>query len=230
MSSTPAPAKKALTALDPRIEAAVDHSVETLWEHRDRGLLDEPRARLVDAHRDLVKSETSLTFYRVLLQRLGSGEYPVDEALFARIDRTVSQMKQAAAIRDEHQSKVLAALEPIETAARTQPPDEGRELSAPQFAALLAIAQGAKLHEHLLTGRLSVVTASGTRVAYSQLQRLEEAGLLMRDTSHPVHAGQPVTLTDVGRTTLAGSRRTSVAAAAPAQRAGAWHAPTRSRR
>ncbi|MER5786412.1 hypothetical protein ABT104_32570, partial [Streptomyces mobaraensis] len=91
----------------------------------------------------------------------------------------------------------------------------------PDAAALLAIAQGAKLHEHLLTQRLSLVTASGTRIAYSQLQRLEAAGLVQRDTSHPVHAGQPVTLTDAGRAALSGSRRTNQPAA-PAPRAGAW--------
>ncbi|WP_367435121.1 hypothetical protein [Streptomyces celluloflavus] len=230
----PAPAKKALTALDHRIETAVGHSIDRLWEHRDRDLLDAPRTRLADAHRGLAQAETSVAFYRVLLHRLTSGEFPVEfpveAALFERIGRTVDQLEEAAATRDDRQREALAALEPVERAARTQGPDGVPELSAPDVAALLAVAQGAKLHEHLLTQRLSVVTASGTRVAYSQLQRLEEAGLLVRDTSHPVHAGQPVTLTDAGRTTLTGSRRTSVGATAPARRAGAWPAPGRSRR
>ncbi|MFI0742986.1 hypothetical protein ACH4PU_33685 [Streptomyces sp. NPDC021100] len=97
-------------------------------------------------------------------------------------------------------------------------------MTAPDIAALLAIAQGAKLHEHLLTQRLSVVTASGTRLPHSQLQRLENAGLVQRDTSHPVHAGQPVTLTDAGRTALPGSRRTNPPAA-PSRRAGTWPVP-----
>ncbi|WP_411140964.1 hypothetical protein [Streptomyces sp. x-80] len=232
MPSTPAPpaAKKAPTALDHRIEAAVSHSIDRLWEHRDRDLLDAPRTRLADAHRDLVQAETSVTFYRVLLHRLTSGEVPVEAALLKRIGRTTCQLEDAAATRDDRQGKVLAALEPIERGVDTQGPSEAPELPAPDIAALLAVAQGAKLHEHLLTHRLSVVTASGTRVAYSQFQRLEEAGLLVRDASHPVHAGQPIALTDAGRTTLASSRRTSVSATAPAQRAGAWPAQGHSRR
>ncbi|MFG3282086.1 hypothetical protein [Streptomyces sp. NPDC048111] len=40
---------KALTQLDLRIEAAVGHSIDRLWQHRDRDLLDEPHTRLVDA-------------------------------------------------------------------------------------------------------------------------------------------------------------------------------------
>ncbi|MEU2874111.1 hypothetical protein ABZ769_33770 [Streptomyces olivoreticuli] len=230
MSPTPPPAKKALTVLDHRIEAAVGHSVDQLWQHRDRDLLDEPSTRMVDAHRSLAQAETGVTFYRVLLHRLASGDFPVDTALFERIDRTVDQLAKAAATRDEYEQQVLAALETVEAAARTQAPEEAEGLSAPDFAALLAIAQGAKLHEHLLTQQLSVVTASGTRVAYSQLQRLEGAGLVVRDASHPVHAGQPVTLTDTGRATVAGSRRPTAPAASPAQRAGAWPAAVRSHR
>ncbi|WP_405734924.1 hypothetical protein [Streptomyces sp. NBC_01537] len=62
------------------------------------------------------------------------------------------------------------------------------------------------------------------------MQRLEATGLVVRDTSHPVHAGQPVTLTDAGRTSLAGSHPTGMAASAPAPRTGTWPSPTRSRR
>ncbi|MBC2878080.1 MULTISPECIES: hypothetical protein [Streptomyces] len=226
MSTTRAPttARKALTALDHRVEAATGRSVDQLWEHRDRGLLDEPHRRLVDAHRSLAQAETSVTYHRVLLHRLSSGGFPVEAALFARIDRTVDQLKQAAVTRDERQQHLVAVLEPLETAAREHASFDGREMTAPDVAALLAIAQGAKLHEHLLTQRLSVVTASGTRLPYSQLQRLEDAGLVQRDTSHPVHAGQPVTLTDAGRAALPGSRRTSPPAV-PGRRAGAWPVP-----
>ncbi|AJC55043.1 hypothetical protein GZL_02452 [Streptomyces sp. 769] len=221
---------KALTALDHRIEAAVGHDIDQLWEHRDRELLDEPGSRLVDAHRALVKAETSVTFFRGLLNRLSSGEFPVDKALFERIDRTVGQLEDAAADRDLCQSQVVAALEPIEAARRNKFPHDAPELSASDLAALLAFAQGAKLHEHLLTQRLSVVTASGARVPHGQLQRLEEAGLVVRDTSHPVHAGQPVTLTDTGRALLAAPRSAKPPATAPAARPGAWPAPSRSRR
>ncbi|MFJ9213998.1 hypothetical protein [Streptomyces sp. NPDC102264] len=230
MPSTHAPAQKALTSLDHRIEAAVGHSIDTLWKQRDRKVLDEPRTRLVDAHRDLVQAETSVIFCRRLLNRLASGEFPVDAALFARIDRTVGQLEEAAAIRDEREGEVLAALGPVEAAAQSQGAHNGVELSAPDLAALLGIAPGAKLHQHLLTGRLSLVTASEERLAPSTLDRLEKAGLVERDTSHPLHAGQPVTLTDAGRTTLSGCRRAGTAAPAPAHRAGAWPASSRPRR
>ncbi|MGW6454370.1 hypothetical protein ACWF94_00325 [Streptomyces sp. NPDC055078] len=224
------PVPKALTALDQRIEAAVGHSVGTLWNHRDRGLLDQPRARLADAHRALAAAETSVTFYRVLLHRLASGEFPVDSALFERIDRTVGQLSEAVATRDAQNKSVLTALEPVEKAARPQFP-AGADLPARDIAALLAIAQGAKLHEHLLTQRLSVATASGTRVGYEQLQRLEQTGLVARDATHPVLAGQPVTLTDTGRSALAGTRHPQTPVVGrPAPRAGAWPAAARSRR
>ncbi|MFI7102775.1 hypothetical protein ACIBK8_25845 [Streptomyces sp. NPDC050161] len=228
MPSPSAPPKKVLTALDHRIEAAVDHSIDTLWEHHDRKVLDEPRSRLAEAHRLLVQAERSVTFYRTLLHRLASGEFPVDEALFARIDRTVDQLEEAAKARDEQQEKAVAVLEPVEAAAKTVRAGEGIELSAPDITALLAITQGAKLHEHLLTEVLSVSTASGTRIAYDRFQRFEEAGLVQRDTSHPVHAGQPVTLSESGRAALSASRRTRPAASPPPQ-PGAWPAPARPR-
>lgn len=141
MRPAPQPAPKALTGLDHRVEAAVGHSIDTLWDQRDAGLLDEPRARLVDAHRALVSAETSVTFYRVLLHRLASGEFPVDEALVDRIGRTVDQLQEAAAARDEQHRSVLAVLEPVEEAARAQAPAGAVDLPARDIAALLAITQ-----------------------------------------------------------------------------------------
>ncbi|MFD4829188.1 hypothetical protein ACFWPV_04925 [Streptomyces uncialis] len=229
MRPVPQPAPKALTGLDHRVEAAVGHSIDTLWDQRDGGLLDEPRARLVDAHRALVSAETSVTFYRVLLHRLASGEFPVDEALVHRIGRTVAQLQEAATARDEQHRSVLAVLEPVEETARAQAPAGAVDLPARDIAALLAISQGAKLHEHLLTQRLSVVTASGTRVGYEQLQQLERTGLVVRDTGHPVHAGQPVTLTDAGRSALAGTRRPPAAVTGAVPRTGTWPSAARSR-
>lgn len=224
MPSTPpsASAKKALTALDHRIEAAVGHSIDQLWQHRDSGLLDEPRARLVDAHRALVEAVHAVTFYRVLLERLASGEFEVDEALFTRIRRTIATLEQAAATRDEHEQQVTTALEVVEAAARTRGTRPSAELPAPDHAALLSIAQGANLHEHLLTHCLSVVTASGTRIPYSQFQRLEAAGLVERDDTRPLHAGQPVTLTNAGRILLAPSRPSGPATVPTVRRAGTW--------
>ncbi|WP_329295724.1 hypothetical protein [Streptomyces pseudovenezuelae] len=203
----PTPARPAVSPLDHRLEAATGHTIDTLWAYRDRGILDKPHAHLVDQHRELAKTQTGVTFYLRLLNRLSSGEFDVDDALFTRIDRTVDQLEEAAAARDAAARKVLAALEPIEAAAAASMPG-AKPLSTDDQAALLAIAGGAKLYEHLLTGRMSVTAASGTRIPHAKLQRLEDAGLVVRDTSHSVHAGQPVALTDAGRAALFAGRRT----------------------
>jgi hypothetical protein len=224
------PSTNVVTALDHRIEAAVGRSIEQLWQHRERQLLDDAQTRLADAHHGLVTAERAVTFHRLLLARLASGEFEVDEALCARIDRTVGQLAQAVAERDAQQATAQTALEAVEKAARTQCPEPAQELSAPDFAALLAIAHGAKLREHLLTQRLSVVTASGRRVAYHQFQRFEAAGLVVRDDSHPLHAGQPVTLTDAGRTLLASPQPPGPPTVPSVRRAGAWPAPSAPRR
>jgi hypothetical protein len=224
MPPDPAPgaARRAVSPLDHRIEAATGHDVDTLWAHRDRGVLDEPHALLVDRHRELASAETGVTFYRTLLHRLSSGEFPVDAALFERIDRTVDQLEQA--VRDSAAARVIAALEPIEAATSTSPVAKREPISAADQAVLLAIAGGAKLYEHLLTSRMSVTTASGTRIPYAELQPLEDAGLVSRDTSRPVHAGQPVALTDAGRAALLAARRppTATRASKPPVRPGAW--------
>ncbi|MFE1197259.1 hypothetical protein ACFW6E_31595 [Streptomyces olivaceoviridis] len=223
--------RRAVFQLDLRIEAATGHDVDTLGAHRDRGILNEPHTELVDRHRELVAAETGVTFYRTLLHRLSSGEFPVDAALFERIDRTVDQLEEAAAARNAAQRRVLAMLEPIEAAARSAPRCGEQQVTAADQAALLAIAGGAKLYEHLLTGRLSVTTASGVRVSYAQLQRLQSAGFVALDTSHPVHAGQPVSLTDAGRAALAANRRAKPSKASlPTARPGAWPSTPAQRR
>ncbi|WP_406498233.1 hypothetical protein OG936_27580 [Streptomyces sp. NBC_00846] len=204
---TPTPARRAVSPLDHRLEAVTGHDIDTLWSYRDRGVLDEPHAHLVDQHRELSKTQTGVTFYLRLLNRLSSGEFDVDDALFTRIDRTVDQLEEATNARNAAARKVLAALEPIEAAAAASAPD-AKPLSTDDQAALLAIAGGAKLYEHLLTGRMSVTAASGTRIPHAKLQRLEDARLVVRDTAHPVHAGQPVALTDAGRAALFAARRT----------------------
>ncbi|MGW5868285.1 hypothetical protein ACWFRJ_39770 [Streptomyces sp. NPDC055239] len=227
--SAPAAARRPVSQLDHRIEVATGQDVDTLWTYHDRGILDEPHAHLVDRHRDLAKAETGVLFHRTLLHRLTSGEFPVDSALLARIDRTVDQLEEAAEIRDTATRQVLTALKPIEATAHAA---EGhQQLSAADQAALLSLVGGAKVHAHLLTGRMSVPTASGTRVAYTHLQRLEAAGLVSRDTGHSEMAGQPVTLTDAGRTALASSRRHPPAAAPALTKPGSWPTtPARPRR
>ncbi|CCA58925.1 hypothetical protein SVEN_5639 [Streptomyces venezuelae ATCC 10712] len=226
--STATPVRKALTSLDHRVELAVGYTVDRLWSDHDRGLLDEQIESVAAAHRSLSSAEQSVTFYRVLLQRLASGEYPMDSALFDRIDRTVKQLQEAVRIRGARETELSDVLEPVEAdAART--PAGHTDLKAHDIALLLAIGQGAKLREHLLTQRLSVVTASGTRIGQHDFARLETAGLVHRDTNHPLHAGQPVALTDAGRAALA-ARPSSRVTSRPAPRPGAWpDAATRTR-
>ncbi|MEU6192354.1 hypothetical protein [Streptomyces sp. NPDC047061] len=103
-------------------------------------------------------------------------------------------------------------------------------MAAKEIAALLAIAQGATLHENLITHRLAVATGSRTRISYAQLQHLEASGLVERDTSHPVHAGQPVTLTDAGRAALTVPRPTGPPDTTPPPRPTAPPSPVHSRR
>ncbi|WP_258564460.1 hypothetical protein [Streptomyces himalayensis] len=144
----PPPDQQIPTALDQRIETAVGYGVEELRRHHDSGLLDAPHAALADAHRELVAAERDVTFYRVRLARLASSELPVDRALFTRIGRTLDQLAKAADVRDAKQHTAAAVLERIEAAApRPAPP----QIATKDVAALLAIAQGAKLHEHLVT-------------------------------------------------------------------------------
>lgn len=225
--TSPPPDQPTHTALDQRIETATGHSVEELRRHHDDGLLDAPHTALADAHRELVAAERDVAFYRLRLARLATSELPVDQTLFARIDRTLEQLAKAAAVRDTKQATAVAALEPIEAAAPRQAP---RQVATKDVAALLAIAQGAKLHEHLVTHRLAVATPSRTRISYAQLQRLEASGLVERDTAHPVQAGQPVTLTDAGRAVLTAPRRAGPPGAIPAALPPAFSAVSRTRR
>ncbi|MDQ0957997.1 hypothetical protein QFZ66_001875 [Streptomyces sp. B4I13] len=229
MTSPPelSPDRHPRTVLDQRIEKAAGCSIEKLWRHRDDGLLDAPHSALADAHRDLVRAERDVTFQRARLARLVSGEFPVDQALFTRIERTVDQLAHAIDERDAQQAKATAALEPIEAAAPRRAP---RQVPTKDIAALLAIAQGAKLHENLVTHRLAVATPSRTRISYAQLQRLQASGLVDRDTSHPVHAGQPVTLTDAGRAVLAAPRPAGPPGTMPSPRPTASPAPAHLRR
>jgi len=215
------------TALDQRIEAAVGYGVEELRQHRDGGLLDASHTALADAHRELVAAERDVTFYRVRVARLAMSGLPVDQALFARIERTLDQLATAAAARDTKQSAAAAALAPIEAAAPRQTP---AQIATKDVAALLAIAQGAKLHEHLVTHRLTVATPTRTRISFAQLQHLEEMGLVERDTAHPVHAGQPVTLTDAGRAVLTAPRHAGPPGTTPAPLPPALSAVSRTRR
>ncbi|MFD3944962.1 hypothetical protein [Streptomyces sp. NPDC058579] len=134
--STTTPVRKALTSLDHRVELAVGYTVDRLWRDHDRGLLDEQIESVAGAHRSLSSAEQSVTFYRVLLQRLASGEYPMDSALFDRIGRTVKQLQEAVRIRGVHETELSDVLEPVEANAPPHPgwprrPESPRHRPAP---------------------------------------------------------------------------------------------------
>jgi hypothetical protein len=196
------PVKQSVTPLDHRIEVATALSTDVLWAYRDQGLLDDEVAELVDAHRELAAGVTDVVFHRTLISRLVSGEFEIDAALLNRLDRTVDQLKAAMTGRDRCADRVVALLEPLEQAARARNPAPAHVLEPADFAALLAMAQGAVLRENLLTQTRYVSTASGTRVPAATYHRLEDRGLVARDASHPLHAGQRVTVTETGRACL----------------------------
>lgn len=174
----------------------------------------------------MATAHTGVTFYLRLLNRLASGEFDVDRALFTRIGRSVHQLEEAVRTRGAVARKVLGVLESIEVSAADSARDT-KQLSTGDQAALLTIAGGAKLYEHLLSGQMSVTAASGIRIPHAELQRLENVGLVVRDTGHPVHAGQPITLTDAGRAALFAARRASTARAPklPTGPGTSWPAP-----
>lgn len=108
---------KPLTSLDDRIEAACSQSIDSLWAQHDSGLLGTAKSAVVDAHRSLVDATTAVTFYRVQLGGLASGDCPIDAALFERIDRCVDELERWATIRDERSLAVISVLEPLERPA-----------------------------------------------------------------------------------------------------------------
>lgn len=207
MLPQPAPTaiRRAVTQLDHRVEAVASHDIDTLWSYRDRGILDEPHTHLVDRHRTLANAQTGVTFYLKLFNRLTSGEFPVDGALFVRIGRTVDQLEEAADARDAAAQKVAAALEPIEAAAA----------STPDGSPFDRRPGGTARHRRRCQAPRTPPDRPGIRDrrlrhahSLSPMQKLERVGLIVRDTSHPVHVGQPVSLTDAGRAALLDARRT----------------------
>ncbi|MCY0932553.1 hypothetical protein OTB20_41835 [Streptomyces sp. H27-H1] len=200
------------TGIDDRIETVTGRSIEALWQLDDSKLLAEPVSSLVHAHRALAKAQSALVFNRVQIQRLTSGQFEIDGSVLTRIDRGLVQLKESVATRDLLLSEALTLLAPLEKDALRPTRSLGDEISPPDFARLLAMARGAKLHENIMTRRVSVATATGVKVDQYDFERLEGAGLVTRDTSHPLHAGQPVHVTDLGRSVLAGSRRSAISA------------------
>ncbi|MEU9939068.1 hypothetical protein [Streptomyces lavendulae] len=222
------PRETPVTAMDGAIEQTVGE-LAVLHNDHLRGLLPAERAELAAAHQDLVTAESAVTYHRDVLQRLSSGTYPVDATLLERLRRTVHDLTQATTARDSQHTRTAAALEAVKAAAPTAAPADN-ELTAHDFAALLSLAAGATMREHLLTHRISVRTVQGRLVDLPAFQRLEHHGLVTRDTSRVLTVGQPVALTETGRKALLGTRRPAATnPVVPARPAGAWPAAARQR-
>jgi len=203
--------------LDDRIHALTGYTGQQLQRHHSDGLLPPELTALAEAHRDLAGEEADVAHHLSRLHRLSTGQDLADEALLERLARVMRHLTDAVTRRDASLEATAAVLEPLEKAARSRDDGGLPDLAQLDFAHLLSLVRGAKLHQHLVTQRLSVVTASGTRLPFPALQRLEKAGLVEVDRAHPLHAGQPVALTGLGRRTL--TSRSSPSAAPP--RAGA---------
>ncbi|MFI9202191.1 hypothetical protein [Streptomyces sp. NPDC053048] len=197
------------THLDARVENATGWTIDALWStglHAGSEL-----AEVAAAHRALSDAERAVMFHRTLLHRISSGEFHVDQALFTRIHRTVVQLQDAAVHRDARAADLLRALQPIEERNHEQQVYPGVGLLRSDYTALVALAPGgAVLREHLLTHRMSITAPSGGRITWPTLQRLEAQGLVSRDATRSLQAGQPIALTDSGRACL--TRRTTPAA------------------
>ncbi|MGW3058489.1 hypothetical protein ACWC98_21510 [Streptomyces goshikiensis] len=214
------------TALDAAIEQVVGDLTVLHHDHL-RGLLPPERAALAAVHRELVTAEDAVTYHRNALKRLSSGSYPVDTPLLDRLRRALHDLAQATATRDRLQEGVGAALEAARAATPAAAPADD-ELTPRDFAALLSLAGGGTMREHLLTHRVSVRTVQSRLIELPVFQRLEAHGLVTWDTSRALTVGQPVTLTETGRTALLGTRRPpAMATPVPARPAGAWPAPAR---
>ncbi|WP_432112662.1 hypothetical protein [Streptomyces sp. S1] len=217
----------AATALDGPIEQVVGN-LSVFQHHHAAGLLTGERAALAEARRDLAVAETAVDYHRNVLMTLASGTHPVDAALLDRIRRTVRGLDDAVAARDKRQAQAATALEALKAAA-PEPAPADTELTAHDLALLLSLAGGGTLRENLHTHRVSVRTTQGRLVDYAAFQRLRHHGLVALDTARPPIVGQPVALTDAGRSAITGSRRPSPPPAAPAHGAGAWPTASRSR-
>ncbi|MFD9793323.1 hypothetical protein ACFWXK_20515 [Streptomyces sp. NPDC059070] len=213
------------TALDGPIEQLLGPLIDLHHAHQT-GLLDPERAALAAAHQNLAAAESALAYHRNVLIRLASGTLPVDTTLVDRIRRTVSDLADAATARDAQQARTATVLEQARETAAPRAPDTS-ELTAHDHAALLALAAGATVREHLLTHRVSIRTTQGRTVDLPAFQRLEQHGLVARDTSRTLTVGQPAALTPTGRTALLASHRQAPTPTAPgpARPVGAWPAP-----
>lgn len=202
----PTPVRRAVTQLDHRIEAVTGHDIDTLCPTASAAssMNRTPNWLTGTARWPALRSASPSTSSCSTGSRAVSSLSTVLSS-YASIAPWTSWRKPPT--RATPQPKRCSQPWSPSRPPHHRPPTKDRSRPDDQTA-LLAIASGAKLHEHLLTGRASVAASSGTRIPYPQMQKLERAGLVVRDTNHPVHAGQPVSLTDSGRAALLDARRT----------------------
>ncbi|GJF32652.1 hypothetical protein KNE206_53520 [Kitasatospora sp. NE20-6] len=97
-----------LTRLDSRVEAAVGASIAVL--HAQEARLDAASARILEAHRTLVKAETTLAFERVRLLICADRQRRVDDQLLADLSTQLEVLEDAAASRDQAEADLLARI------------------------------------------------------------------------------------------------------------------------
>jgi hypothetical protein len=192
-----------VSPLDHRLEAATGHDIDTLWAYRDRGVLDEQHAQLVDRHRKLARPQTGVIFHLRLLNRLSNGEFEVDGVLLTRIDRTVDQLKEAA----DRGTPLPGMCSPPWNPSKSQ---QRPSRSSSRLTTRRRAARHRRRRQALRTpADRPDVRHSRLRHPHppTKLRRLEDVGLVAQDTGHPVHAGPPVAFTDAGRAALFAAHR-----------------------
>ncbi|MFF2746446.1 hypothetical protein ACFVVA_12970 [Kitasatospora sp. NPDC058048] len=97
-----------LTRLDDRVEAAVGTSIAAL--HAEEVRLEAGVARVLDAHRALVRAETRVAFERVRLVICGDRQRRVDDRLLADLSDQLEILEDAATTRDQAESDLLARI------------------------------------------------------------------------------------------------------------------------
>ncbi|MFJ9446761.1 hypothetical protein ACIRRH_33615 [Kitasatospora sp. NPDC101235] len=101
-----------LTRLDDRVEAAVGISIAAL--HAEEARLEANVARVLDAHRALVKAETHVAFERMRLMICADRQRRVDDHLLADLSDQVEILEDAAATRDQAESDLLARIKELQ--------------------------------------------------------------------------------------------------------------------
>lgn len=93
------------------MEAALGTSIAAL--HAEEARLEAGVARVLDAHRVLVKAETRVAFERVRLVICADRQRRVDDRLLADLSDQLEILEDAATARDQAESDLLARIEEL---------------------------------------------------------------------------------------------------------------------